>query len=276
MIALVESNAQTFHAGLFAGASAYNGDLVTGIFPKQLTNGAAGITGNYEISEQVLLRAGVTYSILGGADRYSPDTHLVRRNLSFETTLWEFQLVGEYYLFNLYERKYSPYVFAGAALFRFNPYAYTVNQQQVYLQPLSTEGQGVPGYNIKPYKLTQLGIPFGGGIKYAFTDDLRLGVEFGLRKLFTDYLDDVSRNYADRNELLTAKGQLAVDMAYRGDELPGGNAQYPQKGAQRGSPKSSDYYYFAGLHFSFRLGNGGGGFPIFNGRGKYGCPTVPQ
>src|SRR6185295_9077554 len=99
------------------------------------------------------------------------------------------------------------------------------------------EGQGIAGYQRSPYALTQFAIPLGGGVKYALTSNIHTGLEIGIRKLFTDYLDDVSTTYADPNDLLAAKGQLAVDMSYRGDEIAGGDPNYPTKGAQRGGSK---------------------------------------
>lgn len=266
----VISSAQRFHVGVFGGLAAYNGDLTEKIFPKKVTNGAIGITGNYELTDHVMLRAGLTYSIVGGADRFSDKADTRQRNLAFETKLVEFSAMGEYYLLDLYETRYSPYVFAGLAVFHFNPYAYDVNKQKVFLKPLSTEGQGILGYpDRKPYSLTQLAIPFGGGVKFAVTENIRVGLELGLRKTFTDYLDDVSKNYIDENDLLAAKGQLAVDMSYRGDEA-GGSPTYPIKDAQRGSPKSKDYYYFTGIHLTYKLGNGNGAMSRRNGTG---CPV---
>jgi Domain of unknown function (DUF6089) len=270
--------AQRVHLGVFGGLSAYNGDLTDKVFPKKVTNGAIGITANYEIADQIMLRAGFTYSIVGGADRFSSDTQLIKRNLAFETAIHEFSVVGEYYLFNLNDRRYSPYAFAGLAVFHFNPYAFDANHQKVFLKPLSTEGEGIPGYpDRKAYSLTQLAIPFGGGIKFAITDQIRIGIELGMRKLFTDYLDDVSKNYIDPNDLLAAKGQLAVDMSYRGDELAGGDPNYPAKIVQRGNPKSKDFYYFTGIHLTFRLGGDGGGFRGGGGgrKSRYGCPMNP-
>ncbi len=269
--------AQRVHIGVFGGLAAYNGDLTDKIFPKKVTNGAIGITVNYELTDQIFIRGGYTYAIIGGADRFSDKPGLVLRNLSFETEVHEFSAVGEYYLFNLYERKISPYGFAGLAVYKMNPYAFDVAKNKVFLKPLSTEGQGINGYNTKQYKLTQLAIPFGGGVKFAINDNMRIGLELGMRKLFTDYLDDISGNYADPNDLLTAKGQLSVDMSYRQDEVTGGNPAYPAKGAQRGSPKSKDWYYFTGIHFTFRIGAGGGGGSGGMGSKKnsrMGCPTV--
>lgn len=277
---------QSFHVGLFTGLSAYEGDLTERIFPKKVTNGAIGVTLNYELMPQFMLRGGFTYTVVGGADRFSNDPTLRARNLAFETKIAEFSAVGEYYFFDLNEKKFSPYIFGGLAVFHFNPYDFNGSTQKIFLKPLSTEGEGLSAYpDRKPYALTQLAIPFGGGIKYAFTDNLRLGLELGMRKLFTDYLDDVSATYVDPNDLLAAKGQLAVDMSYRGDELPGGNPNYPAKGAQRGRSTRKDWYYFLGLHLTYRLGSGdnsnrsgvfGGGNFKGKKKGGYGCPAVHQ
>jgi opacity protein-like surface antigen len=268
----VIASAQRFHAGIFGGLSAYTGDLVDRLFPKKVTNAAIGITGNYELADQFMLRGGFTYSVVGGADRFSADPSLVTRNLSFETSIYEFSAVMEYYLNNLYDRRFSPYGFAGLAVYHFNPYAYYAGQK-VFLKPLSTEGQGLPGYNIKPYSLTQMAIPFGAGVKFRINDNLRVGLEFGYRKLFTDYLDDLSGSYADPADLLAAKGQLAVDISYRGDELPGGNPAYPLKSTGRGRQDRKDAYYFTGIHLTYRLGGRAAGLPGGSLKKNTGCPV---
>ena len=183
--------------------------------------------------------------------------------------------MAEYSIFNIYNIRWTPYVFGGLAVFRFNPYTHDAAHQKVFLKPLSTEGQGLDGYNLEPYSLTQVAIPFGGGIKYALTDNIRVGAEVGIRKTFTDYLDDVSTNYADPVDLLEQRGQQAVDFSYRGDEVPGGNPAYPLKGDQRGGANQKDWYYFSGLTLSFRLGSGNGAtFAGRNGRRGIDCPKV--
>src|SRR5437773_2359646 len=111
------------HVGAFGGASVYQGDLQEKTFPKKLTNGVIGVTANYELTERVFIRGGFNYSVIGGDDRYN-DSTLIRRNLSFETSLVEFSLLVEYYIFNLYDQKFSPYIFGGFAIFHFNPYVY--------------------------------------------------------------------------------------------------------------------------------------------------------
>ena len=266
---------QSFHIGLFGGISNYQGDLVQGAYNSRFTNPAIGLTANYEVMDRLMVRGGFTLSKVEGHDKYNKKDYLKLRNLSFESKITEFSLVGEYSIFNIYNIKWTPYVFAGLAVYHFNPYAVDSTGNKVFLKPLSTEGQGLAAYpESKPYSLTQIAVPFGGGIKYAINDNFRIGLEVGIRKLFTDYLDDLSTNYADAADLLAERGQLAVDYAYRGDEVPGGDPNYPLKGAQRGGAKEMDWYYFTGLHLTYRIG---GGFGSGGGKNKMlGCPKVVQ
>ena len=73
---------QKIHVGLFGGVSAYEGDLVDKVFPKKVTNGVIGVSINYELMEQFMVRGGFTYSIIGGADRFSTNDSLIARNLA--------------------------------------------------------------------------------------------------------------------------------------------------------------------------------------------------
>jgi len=263
------------HIGLFGGIGNYQGDLINSAYVSKLTRVAVGVTGEYELSNKLSLRAGFTFAQVAGDDQYNSKDDLKLRNLSFESNITEFSLLAQYYTFGFENRRWSPYVFGGIAVYHFNPYILTVDDEKIFLKPLSTEGQGLSNYpEAKPYSLTQLALPFGGGVKFALNDNIRIGAEVGLRKLFTDYLDDISTNYADENDLRAERGDLAVQLAYRGDEVVGGNPTYPAKGAQRGGVDQKDWYYLTGLTLSFRLGSGGGGL-FSGGKGKYGCPKVP-
>lgn len=254
------------------------GDLNDKAFKQ--TKPAVGLSVNYEISDRVMLRSGLTFSRVAGSDRVSGSDFIKQiRNLSFQSNITELSLIGELTAFNLYNIRWSPYFFGGIAVYRFNPFVYD-SARKVFLQPLGTEGQGLTDYpDRKPYALTQFALPFGGGIKYNISDNVRLGVEVGFRRLFTDYLDDVSKSYADENSLLTARGTQAVRLSYRGDEVPGEVPEYPDNGypakdAQRGNPGTNDWYYFTGIHLTFRLNNGGPGRG--GKRNGYGCPVNPM
>ena len=265
--------------GLFSGVSHYQGDLVDNHYVGRFTRPAVGLTASYDYSDRFTFTAGFTHASIEGDDQYNTKDYLKLRNLSFESRISEVSLMAEYNVFNLYNTRWSPYLFGGVAVYHFNPYARDSVDNKVYLKPLSTEGQGLPGYpEVKPYSLTQLAIPVGAGVKFAVSDRLQLGLSVGFRKLFTDYLDDVSRNYAASEDLLAERGQLAVDFSYRGDEVADGDPLYPTKGAQRGGAREKDWYYFTGLHLRFQLGGGNGS--TFAGKlfGKNGlkCPTVRQ
>ena len=101
----------------------------------------------------------------------------------------------------------------------------------------------------KMYSLTQVCIPFGGGVKFKLNDQIDLALEFGERLLFTDYLDDVSTTYADPKVLLNARGAKAVELADRSIEQPPAI-----EGMQRGNPKSKDWYFIGGLKLQVKLG----------------------
>jgi len=278
LVNLFSLQAQRVHIGVAGGLANYNGDLLDKFYPKKITNGFIGLTVHYELQDQVLLRGSYSFARVNGSDTYSKKQVLQERNLQFESAVSEFAIVGEYYLFNLYEKRFSPYGFIGLGVFHFDPYTYDSAGRKIFLNPLSTEGQGIYP-NKKPYSLWQPVVPLGGGIKFAITENLRIGFEIGLRKLFTDYLDDVSTSYPNENDLLAARGQTAVDFSYRGDEYSGGDPNFPTKDTQRGSAAQKDTYYFTGLNISFRpsFGSGGGGRNrAFGKKSKFGCPTVPQ
>jgi hypothetical protein len=274
LFSITDNYAQQVHVGIAGGLANYNGDLLDKLYPQKITNGFIGFTVHYELNDQLLIRSAYSFARVNGSDTYSEKQNLQLRNLQFESAISEFSFVGEYHFFNLYEKRFTPYVFAGLALFHFDPYTRDSTGKKYFLKPLSTEGQGIYS-NKKEYSLWQPAIPFGGGIKFAISENIRLGIEFGFRKIFTDYLDDVSTTYPDFNDLLAAKGQTAVDFSYRGDEVPGGSPTFPTKETQRGSSSQKDVYYFTGLNLTFRPSFGGGGNRGFGKKGKFGCPTVP-
>lgn len=258
------ASAQKIHINTFVGLSNYQGDLQDKRFTFDQSHLAAGAGLSYEITEQILLNGGFTFGKVSASDKNN--TKNTFRNLDFTSNISEGHLTAEYDFQNLYVHSVSPYIFAGVALYHFSPYTKDSLGNKYFLKPLSTEGEGFVA-NKKPYNLTQLSIPFGGGVKFALSDNVRLGVEVGMRKLFTDYLDDVSTTYADQNLLLQNRGPKAVELAYRGDELKNGSA-YPAAGTQRGGAKIKDWYYFTGITASFRICAGSG-----SRRSGTGCPA---
>ena len=261
--------AQKLHADLFGGVATYQGELEQKRFSIKQSRPAVGIGASYDITDKFIARTGFTYGVVEGNDKNNVGAKgTALRNLSFKSAITELHLGLEYNLFKLEGKSLTPYIFAGVAGYHFNPYTKDEVGNKVFLKPLSTEGQGLEAYpDRKNYKLTQLALPFGGGIKFKVSEDIQIGLELGLRKLFTDYLDDVSDTYVDAAILQAARGSQAVQLAFRGDDINPAST-YPGAGAQRGNPKTKDWYYFSGLRIS-KLLNGNGG-----GRDKLGCPRV--
>lgn len=256
--------AQRVNLNLFLGASNYQGDLQDKRFTFNQSHLAAGVGLSYDLTERISLRGGITFGKVSGDDKQGRNK---ARNLNFSSGLTEGHLAAQYYITPLGQHSLTPYVFAGIALYHFNPYTYDTSGSKYFLKPLSTEGEGfIAGKDY--YSLTQMAIPFGGGVKLSLSNKINVGLEIGFRKLFTDYLDDLSDRYVDKNLLLANRGAKAVELAYRGNEIKDGSPIYPEGGVQRGNPKINDWYYFTGLTLSYKLGadrtNGG--------KSQWACP----
>jgi hypothetical protein len=232
------------------------------------------------------------YGVLRGDDKISanPDSregiYRYRRNASFRNIIEELSLVAIFehpfnHGFYIHRHLITYYLFAGLGILHHNPQAqapaHDLNGNPlsekmgwVDLRPLGTEGQfanlepGDANFGIRPYRLFQPSIPFGFGVKYKVNATMDLWLELGFRYLFTDYLDDVSRNYVDLGVL---DSDLAKSLAYRGNESgepfnpisylgrdgalytveAGYGSEHPDN--MRGSPKENDSF----TTFSIRL-----------------------
>jgi hypothetical protein len=266
-------HAQRWHVNVTGGLSNYSGDLQYRPFTFNQSLFAFGAGVQYDITRKFSAITNFSLMQVAAADRFNRP-NLQFRNLSFQTNILEWNLVGEYTFFDMTHARMSPFLFGGVAVFHFDPYAFDSSGNKIYLKPLSTEGEGLPEYpDRKPYSLTQFAIPFGGGIKFRVSDNIVLAYEIGFRKTFTDYLDDVSSRYIDPGILLAEKGPKAVEMSYRAGELKGGNPTYPTEGTVRGGAKYKDFYYYTGIRLSIALINRKD--PYF-GRGRTDCPRPVQ
>jgi hypothetical protein len=239
---------------LFTGAINYQGDLNPSSFSFKHSNFTASLVFRKPLNRWFTFRAGAGIGKIEAADCWNRD-YLKPRNLSFTTTIKEAYAGLELNLLDFSSKRFTPYFYGGLSVFHFNPWTLDNNGVKTYLKPLSTEGQGLPQYpKQRPYNLTQLALPFGMGIKYAVSPSVNIGFEFSQRKSFTDYIDDVSTSFVDPIILLQARGPKAVELAYRGDELPDGLQSYPGHGEQRGTASEMDWYYFFGATVEVKLG----------------------
>lgn len=267
-------SAQHLEFGMLGGASNYLGDLSNNsnsIYIKE-TNLAGGAFVRYNFLNVATLRLGVNYTTLSGHDEHAPDAELRGRNLSFYTPLLDVTLTGEFNIlgyqpYNLF-RPFSPYLFAGIGMFTYDPGTF-YEGEKVKLRPLGTEGQGrVEG--AKTYGKSGISIPFGLGFKYALSDKLNLGLEFGARLTNTDYLDDVSTVFVDPQLL----DPLAAALSNRSGEIPGNDLSRYSPGMPRGDTKAKDWFFIAGLTISYNfIDNGLVGSRARRSGGRKGCRT---
>ena len=245
--------------GVSAGISNYEGDL-----DNHFTLGFAryGIGGHFVFmfSPHFNIRATIYNGEVTASDAASGNSWTRNRNLAFRSSITE---VGAQFVYRilgkkegeLARRNITPYLFAGIAVYHFNPQD-SINGIWVNLQPLGTEGQNLKGSSYPaPYSLTQISIPYGAGLVKKLNENFDIGVEIGFRKLFTDYLDDVSNVYPNAGQLLEQEGKLAVDLSNRTI------APKARTGNPRGDPNANDTYIYTNINITYYFTwNGSGGF----------------
>jgi hypothetical protein len=188
-----------------------------------------------------------------------------RRNLSFNTKVWELGLQGDFNFFRFMpgdpDFRFTPYVSIGLSVFNYDPYAY-LNGEKYFLRPLGTEGQGADTtYHRQPYSSMALAIPFGVGVKYSINERINLGFEICYRFTNTDYLDDVSTTYVDPSVFppnpdgTPSPALLLSDRSYETGPPIG------VKGRQRGNSQNKDQFVTGMFYISFNLQS-------------YRCPTA--
>lgn len=252
---LLIARAQAPELGVLLGGSYYTGDLNPTKHFNQ-TKFAAGLFFRNQIrsSDRLTWRMHFMYGEVTADDANSTNLGDVNRNLNFKSRILEFGPLLEIH-FLPYEigsnkRPGTPYLFFGLTYFKMNPMG-KYNDDYIELQPLTTEGQGTSQNSNNPYKLNQLSIPLGIGMKVNISNRFALGVEYGVRKTFTDYLDDVSGNYVNAGLLSEEAGSLSASMSDRSLNTEG--AFNSNENLSRGNPNNKDWYYFFGMTINFRL-----------------------
>lgn len=227
--------------GVVLGASYYIGDINT-FKHFAFSKPAAGVFFRYTTNYRYAFRFGFNYGSITASDSKSSNTDQLQRNTNFRSKLYELHAISEFnfveYRIGHNKHYFTMFIFAGLAGYHFDPQG-DIGNGWTNLQPLNTEGQK------KGYPLYQVSVPFGIGFKYNLWDFMGIGIEWGPRKTFTDYLDDVSGLYPDPAKNPTNAGGMAY--AYRTNS-PGDFI-----GSMRGNPRTKDWYFFYGLSVNFKL-----------------------
>jgi hypothetical protein len=234
----------------------------------------------YKLDEIFSLKGGLAYARVYGADRFAGEPFRQSRNLSFRSPVIE--LTGQGEVFFIREKTSNRYrtrgirgaigsglsasLTGGLGVIYFNPRG-EYNGKWYSLQPMGTEGQGLPG-GPKKYKRIAMVIPFGISAKYSINRNVSISLEYNFRFTFTDYMDDVSGKYYDADAIATANGGRGTDKgdaaAYLSNPaipieledvttvLAGG--MFPSNPPQqRGDATTNDIYMFAILALNYKI-----------------------
>ena len=256
---VINVSAQTPEIGVFGGGAYYIGDLNPYAHFNQTNYAVGAIYRNNFDNDRIALRFQAIYGKVSGNDAKSNDVNQLNRNLNFSSSVLEIGPVIEinfidYIVGDMSRKKFkfqTFYLFAGITYFKMNPLG-TYQEETVELQPLATEGQETSqNTSQNRYQLNQICIPLGLGYKFNVSKRFAISLEYGIRKTFTDYLDDVSGRYPDLQLLSAEAGQLSAHMSDRTVNEEGyTDLNY---GMSRGNSKNKDWYSFFGAIISFRI-----------------------
>jgi len=233
--------------GGWLGGANYFGDLNTN-WRLNRVHLAGGIGARYNFNDRLALRFGLNAGKISASDADSKNIYEQRRNLSFRSIIadgtFQFEFNFLPYVHGHREFYYTPYVFVGPSMFYYNPQA-ELDGKWHNLREQGTEGQ----FRGEEYNPTQGAIAYGIGFKCDLSYRWSLNVELSGRKLFTDYLDDVSGTYADSRDIRAQRGALAARLADRSEE-----PQIGLPGRQRGNGKKNDTYALLGIGIQYYFG----------------------
>lgn len=222
------------------------------------TSYAMGGFYRYNITGKIAAKLSINYARIRGADSLSTIKTQLARNIHFRTDIIEAVVTGEYTFYSLNDISrsattrvdFGSYVFGGAGVALFYPYA-EAGGKWYYLRPLQTEGTE------NAYNEMTIALPFGAGAHFTFNKKIRLGIEFGYRFTFTDYLDDVSTDFAYDSELPFEESKLfsnRSDAAFARGEAGLPDRGFFVSGSRRGNPDTNDGYLLGQISISYVIG----------------------
>lgn len=241
-----------WESGGWVGTAHYFGDLNTN-FDLTKPGLAAGVVFRYNFNERVCLKFGGSFGQISADDADSDNIFEQARNLSFQSNVWDGTAQFEFnflpYVHGSKNEFFSPYLFAGMSVYNFNPMT-EYQGELVELRPLGTEGQ----FRGEEYYSTQAALAYGGGIKLSLGYYWSINVEISARKLFTDYLDDVSTIYPDPDDVENFRGPLAAALTDRSIDLPGVEERFGP-GRQRGNEFNNDAFVISSVSVLYYFGD---------------------
>lgn len=232
-----------YDIGATIGSSYYVGDLQNRHFYFDDMRLAGGLSFRINFDPRWAWRQSIKVGSLRADDVNGTTDFQKIRNLNFYTPLYEVSSTVEFNFFNFDPWKdrdrFTPFIYVGLGGFYMNPKT-ELDGNTYVLKDHKTEGTD--------YSNFQFSLPFGAGLKFKITPRVFLELDWGLRKTFTDYIDDVSGYYpSDPGEL----DPVTIDLSDRSIEQQGFDGT--NWGTQRGNPTNKDWYVFTGISLIINL-----------------------
>jgi opacity protein-like surface antigen len=227
-------NYKSTELGVFLGVSQYNGELnPASQFNPALIHGAFGLMIRRNIHSRWAYRINGMWGKVKGNDMIFNSNINQRRSMAFASQIYEGSIQLEF--------NFVPYCAADNLMY-FSPYIFVGAGIFKFDPQTAVSGNWENLANQQnegvAYSKTAFAMPFGFGLKPKLSSRILLSLEWGMRKTSTDYIDDVSTTYPS--------------------------------GEQRGNSKNNDFYSFAGLGITIRLG------PDLNSCERWGNKSMPK
>ncbi|HEY4797763.1 MAG TPA: DUF6089 family protein [Bacteroidia bacterium] len=221
-----------------------------------MTRPVEGASIRFKVQQFFSVKTNFYWAILRGDDKLTQEPSRHARNLNFKSNVFElssqveFNFIKEqkghiYKIRGVRGMKHKDrqiYLFGGAGLIHFNPKGLYTDGKWYALEPLHTEG-------VSYSRFTPI-ISVGGGLRFAINRYWGVGMEIGMRKTFSDYVDDVSKNYPNPDIFNgNPKAIYLSNPALPGSAIYGSSAT----GQQRGDPTHKDAYMFGTLTVGYKV-----------------------
>lgn len=239
--------------GLTIGTGYYLGEVnPNGHFKGRMQPGFGGFL-RFNINRRMGIRASLNRTVLMYYDEDNQDPWIANRNLHFRNAITEGAVVAEFnysrYQIGNTKDRFAGYLFAGLSLYSHMPEA-QIGDTWYALQPLGTEGQGTSSGEGR-YATTGFAVPFGFGFKLNLGHFSALNIEWGMRRTWTDHLDDIGGYYASTAVLEDESGPLAEELSEARIEREGGLVD--PVGQMRGYNGLDDRFAVMTASFTFRI-----------------------
>jgi len=212
---------QSVDVGLFGGAGTYFGDMTKSDFGKSV-NPAYGAFMRFNFNPRYALRFNVLNGSIGSTGSFEGQPWNFKKNVLDISLQFEFNFFK--YIVGDKETPYSTYLFAGVGM---QTYKYSLDPNLI--QPLIDASYLANASQSGPV-LTPT-IPFGLGFKFNVSKRIGLGIEGGLRKTFSDKLDNLDDPLSYNNTTVTPNVNVTYTDRYH----------------------NNDWTAYAGIHLVYKL-----------------------